>query len=114
MIAVSVLLGLIAIVLLLPSASDLLSVVKIALGRRPTRPHVPEAPPRLLFLVPAHNEELLIESCVRSLVRLRYPTTRASVVVIDKASHALIPEQPAAVIDSIVAWMRKLPPCSAR
>src|SRR5437667_457277 len=92
MIALSVLLGLIAIVLLLPSASDLLSVVKIALGRRPTRPHVPEAPPRLLFLVPAHNEELLIESCVRSLVRLRYPTTRASVVVIaDNCSDRTAP-----------------------
>ncbi len=35
---------------------------------------------------------------------------RATVVVIPKASHALIPEQPAAVVDAIVAWMRKLPP----
>jgi len=35
---------------------------------------------------------------------------RATVVVIPNASHALIPEQPAAVIDAIVAWMRKLAP----
>jgi len=28
--------------------------------------------------------------------------------VIPDASHALIPEQPAAVVDAIVAWMRKL------
>jgi pimeloyl-ACP methyl ester carboxylesterase len=34
---------------------------------------------------------------------------RATVVVIPNASHALIPEQPAAVTDAIVAWMRKLP-----
>jgi pimeloyl-ACP methyl ester carboxylesterase len=35
---------------------------------------------------------------------------RATVVVIANASHALIPEQPAAVIESIVTWMRKLAP----
>jgi pimeloyl-ACP methyl ester carboxylesterase len=34
---------------------------------------------------------------------------RATVVVIPNASHALIPEQPAAVIDAIVAWIGKLP-----
>ncbi len=33
---------------------------------------------------------------------------RVSVVVIANASHALIPEQPAAVVDAIVAWMKKL------
>jgi pimeloyl-ACP methyl ester carboxylesterase len=35
---------------------------------------------------------------------------RATVVVVPNASHALIPEQPAAVIEAIVAWMRKLAP----
>lgn len=34
---------------------------------------------------------------------------RAMVVVIPNASHALIPEQPAAVVDAIVAWIGKLP-----
>jgi pimeloyl-ACP methyl ester carboxylesterase len=34
---------------------------------------------------------------------------RATVVVIPNASHALIPEQPAAVVDTIVAWIGKLP-----
>jgi pimeloyl-ACP methyl ester carboxylesterase len=34
---------------------------------------------------------------------------RASVVVIANASHALIPEQPAAVVEAIVAWIGKLP-----
>jgi pimeloyl-ACP methyl ester carboxylesterase len=34
---------------------------------------------------------------------------RASVVVIPNASHALIPEQPAAVVEAIAAWIGKLP-----
>jgi len=33
---------------------------------------------------------------------------RVTIVVIADASHALIPEQPAAVVEAIVAWMRKL------
>ena len=33
---------------------------------------------------------------------------RATIVVIPNASHALMPEQPAAVIDAIVAWIGKL------
>lgn len=33
---------------------------------------------------------------------------RVSVVVIANASHALIPEQPGAVVDAIVAWIAKL------
>ena len=37
---------------------------------------------------------------------------RATIMVIPNASHALIPEQPAAVIEAIVAWIRKLPPRS--
>jgi pimeloyl-ACP methyl ester carboxylesterase len=34
---------------------------------------------------------------------------RATVAVIPGASHALLPEQPAAVADAILAWMAKLP-----
>ena len=34
---------------------------------------------------------------------------RVTVAVIPDASHALIPEQPAAVVAAIVGWMRKLP-----
>ena len=37
---------------------------------------------------------------------------RATVIVIENASHALVPEQPAAVIQAIVGWMRKLTPRS--
>jgi pimeloyl-ACP methyl ester carboxylesterase len=34
---------------------------------------------------------------------------RVTITVIADASHALIPEQPAAVVDAIVGWIRKLP-----
>jgi pimeloyl-ACP methyl ester carboxylesterase len=34
---------------------------------------------------------------------------RVTIAVIPDASHALIPEQPAAVVEAIVGWMRKLP-----
>ena len=34
--------------------------------------------------------------------------TRVSVVIIQNASHALIPEQPKAVVDAIATWVRKL------
>ena len=34
---------------------------------------------------------------------------RASVVVIPNASHALLPEQPAAATEAILAWIKKLP-----
>ena len=33
---------------------------------------------------------------------------RVSVAVIGDASHALLPEQPTAVVDAIVAWVRGL------
>jgi pimeloyl-ACP methyl ester carboxylesterase len=34
--------------------------------------------------------------------------SRVSVIVIKDASHALLPEQPAAVVEAIVGWVRKL------
>jgi hypothetical protein len=33
---------------------------------------------------------------------------RVSIAVIANASHALLPEQPQAVVDAIVAWVRGL------
>ena len=33
---------------------------------------------------------------------------RVTIIVIPDASHALIPEQPQAVVDAIVAWAKKL------
>jgi len=81
MVVLSVFLGLVAAVLLLPTVSDLNSLVRIALGRRP---HVrrPARPPKILFIVPAHDEELLIESCLRSLTSLDYPRALYDVTVI--------------------------------
>ena len=34
---------------------------------------------------------------------------RVSIAVIPDASHALIPEQPKAVVDALVAWIKSLP-----
>jgi pimeloyl-ACP methyl ester carboxylesterase len=39
---------------------------------------------------------------------------RASVVVIPNASHALLPEQPAAAADAILAWIKKIPESRTR
>lgn len=51
-------------------------------GRAPTAPQTASEPPRLVFLVPAHNERLLIGPCVRSLLAQAYPRDRLRVVVI--------------------------------
>jgi len=85
MIVVSGLVALLAIVLWLPSISDLVSLACLAFRRAvalpPPRGRSAE-PPRLLFLVPAHNEELLLPACLVSLRKLRYPADRVEVVVI--------------------------------
>jgi cellulose synthase/poly-beta-1,6-N-acetylglucosamine synthase-like glycosyltransferase len=78
----SALLILVAATLFLQTASDVLSLVRRLLGQRRPGTLPGAAPQRLLFLVPAHNEELLIAACVQSLLRLRYPHPRFSVVVI--------------------------------
>ena len=39
---------------------------------------------------------------------------RARVVVIENASHALLPEQPAAIVAAIAAWIGRLPPSEPR
>ena len=77
---VTIMAAVMAAVLMLPAVSDSLCIVR-SLGRRRTRRGSTELP-RLLFLVPAHDEEPLIESCVRSLRTLRYPADRSTVVVI--------------------------------
>jgi len=81
MIAFSLVLTAGALVLLLPLLSDLLSLARIAFGRQTLRGGTPELP-RLLFLVPAHNEELLILSCLGSLTRLEYPADRLDILVV--------------------------------
>ncbi|HKV49943.1 MAG TPA: glycosyltransferase family 2 protein [Gemmatimonadaceae bacterium] len=80
MIVLSCLIGIVAVVLLLPVLSDLMSlVVMIA---RPVRPPSGYGTPALLFLVPAHDEELLIGATIASLQALQYPNASYEVVVI--------------------------------
>ena len=87
MIALSMALALLAAILLLPTVSDLVSLVRLATrpGARP-RPVIAPAP-RLLLLVPAHDEELLLPACLASLQGMTYPGGRADVVVIADNCH---------------------------
>jgi 1,2-diacylglycerol 3-beta-glucosyltransferase len=85
----------IALVWLLPALAEL-----VAVGRALARPKggtrdVPSGTPqRFLFLVPAHDESLLIERCVQSLVGMRPSGATVAIVVIadncedDTASRA--------------------------
>ena len=78
-------------VLWLSPLSDLLSIVRVAALRRANHGRKAEVPPdgcppprrpHVLFLVPAHNEALLIEDCVQSLCRLDRRHCDSSVVVV--------------------------------
>jgi cellulose synthase/poly-beta-1,6-N-acetylglucosamine synthase-like glycosyltransferase len=80
-IVVAILIGCIAVVLLLPTISDLASLARLASSRRPSTP--PATPgQRLLVLIPAHNEELLIGDCVRSVLANQLPASQVMVAVI--------------------------------
>jgi len=67
-------------VLWVPALSELCCLLR----RRPLAPRrvMPVVPERLLFLVPAHNEELHIGDCVRSLVALDYPVEARRIIVV--------------------------------
>ena len=89
MIVLTVLTAVCACVLLLPTVSDLISLVRATRRRSerprsapPARPAPPGTLPRLLVLVPAHNEELVLASCLGSLALQRYPTERLTTVVV--------------------------------
>lgn len=78
----SVLIGILGIVLAIPTISDLISIVRaMPRGKKPESLR-PDSLPSLVFLVPAHDEELLIESCVASLLALDYPAECRRLVVI--------------------------------
>jgi len=72
--------------LVAPAFSDLISVLRIAvgLGRKPrsAEPGVGGAVPSLLLLVPAHNEEQMIEGTITDLLAMRYPSDRRRIVVV--------------------------------
>ena len=82
MIVASLGLALLAGVLLLPTISDLVSLIRLAVRRRHDARPAQAQLPRLLFLVPAHDEERMIESCARSLLAMQYPVEQRRVVVI--------------------------------
>jgi cellulose synthase/poly-beta-1,6-N-acetylglucosamine synthase-like glycosyltransferase len=81
-IGISVILALLGAWLVLAPASDALAYAA-GLVRRQRHRNPPSDPTAaLLFLVPAHNEELLIARCVDSLCAMRYPPALRRVVVI--------------------------------
>src|SRR2546423_2838388 len=98
-----------AVVLLwLPPFSELLCL----LARRRVEPlgSVTGQVPRLLVLVPAHNEELMIARCVRSLLDMSYPPhARRIVVVADNCTDAtarIAVEHGAESLARVEAWGR--------
>lgn len=95
-----VLLGALVAFLWLPAVSELVALFRR--GHRTPGAHS-GSPARLLFLVPAHDEQLLIVQCVDSLVRMSYPPDlRRIVVIADNCSDAtarLAREQGAEVLE---------------
>jgi 1,2-diacylglycerol 3-beta-glucosyltransferase len=86
-----IILVVLALSLWLPNFVELAALAKVLLHRsRDVRVSGANAPlPRLLFLVPAHNEEQLITHCVRSLVAMDYPReSRRIVVIADNSTDA--------------------------
>lgn len=82
MITVSIGLALLGAILLLPTLSDVVSLLRLVTRRSANaRPRAATAP-RFLLLVPAHDEELLLPACLASLKAMAYPADRADVVVI--------------------------------
>lgn len=77
----TIILGGVVAVIWLPLLSELISVLRRGRNVVATR-GLPEELPRLLFLIPAHNEELLIANCVRSLLDMTYPTANRRILVI--------------------------------
>ena len=76
------------ILLWLPTVSEALCLL-VRFFRPPAMVPSTAAVPRLLFIVPAHNEELHIEACVRSLLEMDYSATaRRIVVVADNCTDA--------------------------
>jgi cellulose synthase/poly-beta-1,6-N-acetylglucosamine synthase-like glycosyltransferase len=73
------------LLLLLPGLSEIVSIVWQAFHRPESTPSAEQPPvkvPRLAILVPAHNEELLIERCVGSLMAMTRTNVEFDVIVI--------------------------------
>lgn len=75
-------LGIIALFLSLPTIADVTAFFASIIRKSTKATQHHHTIQRFLFLVPAHDEELLIERCVRSLLDQEYPTESFSVYVI--------------------------------
>src|SRR5581483_7154647 len=82
MILVSVVVAAVAVIFLLPTLSDLVSAGVAAAAERHGDGSRPAQSPRFLILIPAHDEELLIDACLDSLSALDYPPGSVDVVVV--------------------------------
>jgi cellulose synthase/poly-beta-1,6-N-acetylglucosamine synthase-like glycosyltransferase len=84
-----------SIILALPAIVDTLAWIAGLIRHRPRLPELPQIRQPVVFLVPAHDESLLIDRCVRSLLGQEYPRSLLSVVVVadnctdDTAARAL-------------------------
>jgi cellulose synthase/poly-beta-1,6-N-acetylglucosamine synthase-like glycosyltransferase len=78
---VSILLFPLALVIALPAICDLWCFFRAGLRQLPEEPDNGGTQP-LIFLVPAHNEAMLIRRCVRSLLAQRYPREHLMVAVV--------------------------------
>ena len=79
---VSGVLAVLAVVFLLPTISDLLSIVLRARPNNVPPAGPPAESPRFLILIPAHDEEILIDACLASLQQLQYPAGSAETLVV--------------------------------
>jgi 1,2-diacylglycerol 3-beta-glucosyltransferase len=80
MLILSFLLAPLVAILLAPTIADIISVIR---GRsQPPRTGVDGDVPRLIFLIPAHDEELLISACLATIAALDYPKDRLTTVVV--------------------------------
>lgn len=71
------------LLLLLSPLSEVLAIARRHRGAAvPAADFGGEPVPKLLFLVPAHNEATLIGDCVRSVLGMDYPAARRRVVVV--------------------------------
>ncbi|MGO9480401.1 MAG: glycosyltransferase family 2 protein [Candidatus Kryptoniota bacterium] len=73
------------IIFLVPSllfALYLAFLTLLAMTRRSKPPHMPKTLRRFAVMVPAHNEESVIEKTLRSLKQIYYPTDKFDIVVI--------------------------------
>lgn len=80
MLLVSIVIFSVAAIFLLPTLSDLISLLALRRGTGPLAPSAQDT--RFLILIPAHDEELLISHTVESTQALRWPPHLVRTIVI--------------------------------